>query len=142
MDDRRCACGDVLPPYSGVGRRPSKCRDCRTTPLRKPKGYREPETYEPVSAAVLSDEFQRPIGPIEAANFIRLQRMGIEKEADAEIILALSRRLDKGGESGSAFAATARELRAMSKDVFGGTGSQPDFIDELMERRAAKAAGQ
>lgn len=42
---RRCDCGAKLPPYSGRGRRPSKCDECKLRKRRKSRQTNERWRY-------------------------------------------------------------------------------------------------
>lgn len=43
--ERRCACGNELPPYSGRGRRPSKCDECKHERRQRSRRKNERRRY-------------------------------------------------------------------------------------------------
>lgn len=87
-------------------------------------------------------------GPLEAAALAELESFGRAETLAGGVVLALARRIDGAGpaDTGSGFAALAKELRASMAVALAGADQESDPIDqvrdEVRQQRESKQRGR
>ena len=122
-----CAdCGGPLPVQNGRGRRRTMCEKCspsrRRTPAPRPKVVELP----------VSDD-----GAYESARQMLAEADRLNTPM-AKVTLGLAARFDAAVDSGSGFAALAKQFQASLDSAMQGAQVVASPMDELRARRAAK----
>ncbi|MGW4876549.1 hypothetical protein ACWEPI_08335 [Streptomyces sp. NPDC004262] len=92
-------------------------------------------------AAVPPDEDRpRGLGPLEQQAQAELESFGRAETLAGGVVLALARRIDQAGpaDTGSGFAALAKELRAAMAVALAGAEQEADPIDQVRKQREQK----
>ncbi|MEU8717489.1 hypothetical protein [Streptomyces sp. NPDC048663] len=92
-------------------------------------------------AAVPPDEDRpRRLGPLEQQAQAELESFGRAETLAGGVVLALARRIDQAGpaDTGSGFAALAKELRAAMAVALAGAEQEADPIDQVRKQREQK----
>ncbi|MEU0040235.1 hypothetical protein [Streptomyces sp. NPDC006333] len=86
----------------------------------------------------------REPGPLEAAAHAELESFGRAETLAGGVVLALARRIDDAGptDTGSGFAALAKELRAAMAVALAGAEQEADPIDQVRKQREQKRHGR
>ncbi|MFJ9374425.1 hypothetical protein [Streptomyces sp. NPDC101455] len=143
---RTCICGEEF-----EAKRPTAkyCGDrCRK---RAQRGTNTSNTTSTVVAFGLAPRPPRgepEPGPLEAAAHAELESFGRADTLAGGVVLALARRIDGAGpmDTGSGFAALAKELRASMAVALAGADQESDPIDqvrdEVRQQRESKQHGR
>lgn len=118
MSPDRCSCGRPLPKH-----RRKWCETCRKRAQR-------------AGAAVAA--IDRPPVSVVAATTATLVAVGKLESLDGAAALAIARKLDAGGDTGSAVAALVRELRATMAAACADGEHEEDPVDELSAWRSER----
>lgn len=106
---------------------------CRVSAGRARKAG-SPEALAPV------EPVEAPMGgPLFDATMTELRRAGRDTAPAGVLALGYARRIDAGSETGSSHAALGREYRAAMSEALADAPKALDRLDELSERRRAKA---
>lgn len=134
---RKCdRCGKTYPAKRSTSRFCSSGCRAEASEARK---HGLPESIAPVVDMVAADPVSS--GPLTDSTDARL---AAAERADSPLglaALALAQRIDSGNENGSAMAVLVREFRTTLDRALEGGARPANRLDELMERRKAKAAG-
>ncbi|WP_123977206.1 hypothetical protein [Streptomyces sp. Ag109_O5-1] len=86
----------------------------------------------------------RRLGPLEQQAQAELESFGRADTLAGGVVLALARRLDQAGpmDTGSGFAALAKELRAAMTVALAGAEQEADPIDQVRKQREQKQRGR
>lgn len=86
----------------------------------------------------------RELGPLEASARTELESFGRAETLAGGVVLALARRIDEAGptDTGSGFAALAKELRAAMAAALAGAEQEADPIDQVRKQREQKQRGR
>lgn len=93
-----------------------------------------------VAAVPSPPEKSRGPGSLEAAALAELESVGRAETLAGGLVLALARRIDSAGplETGSAFAALTKELRAALAAAVAGAEQEDDPVDQVRKQRERK----
>lgn len=92
------------------------------------------------SLAVPADEPASHEGPLTRSTRLELEAAGRVDSSIGQLALLAARRLDAGGETGSAVASLMREHRATVAEAVRGVQMAGDKLDELRAKRDRKLA--
>ncbi|MEU2339925.1 hypothetical protein ABZ608_41440 [Streptomyces sp. NPDC013172] len=87
---------------------------------------------------------EREPGPLEASARAELESFGRADTLAGGVVLALARRIDEAGptDTGSGFAALAKELRSSMAVALAGAEQEADPIDQVRRQREQKRRGR
>lgn len=93
-----------------------------------------------LAAVPPGDARSREPGPLEASARAELESFGRAETLAGGVVLALARRIDQAGpmDTGSGFAALAKELRAAMAVAVAGAEQEADPIDQVRGQREKK----
>lgn len=93
-----------------------------------------------LSAVPPREDRPREMGPLESAAHAELDSFGRAETLAGGVVLALARRIDGAGplDTGSGFAALAKELRAAMAVAVAGAEQEADPADEFRRQREQK----
>lgn len=142
---RKEPCGNLIPVQLGRGKPRKFCLTC-SPPRGEPAETPEPVTWRrPVVAPPLPTLLPPPSpsapqdGPVLASVRARLDEAERAGTPEAAVALRLAGLLDVGDFTASGAAALSRELRAALADALAGAPRAADGLDQLAQRRVAKA---
>lgn len=147
-----CACGKVIAQPS-TGRRRQKCEECspkRERPDRKAKRLAVVTPLKPAPAPnpapvtppppAAPPTWEGP-GAVESATLEELKAAGREASSLGQEALLLARLLDDGGYTAQGAAALAKARREALEAALKGAKKSASALDDLRNRREAKASG-
>ena len=139
--DRPCAtpgCTVGIPPQQGSARPRKYCTTCR--PPRNRKNPRVVELPKPVDERPAPGQPATKTPPLVESYRKQLEEAERLDTPEGALVLHLAMLFALGQHTAAGAASLSRELRAAMDVALRGAPAKADAVDELMERRRAKAA--
>lgn len=136
---RTCAtpdCEAEIPPQKGSARPRQYCAKCR--PPRNRPNPRVVQLPPPSSTPKAPAESESPVVTAYQRQLVEAERLDTP---DGAHVMHLARLFAVGNHTAAGAASLSRELRAAMEVALKGASTKADKLDELADRRAAKAAG-
>jgi hypothetical protein len=140
---KKCeACGDQFEAKRSTAKYCSN--GCRVQAQRSAGSGKTKSTVVAFGLASVPPRGEREPGPLEASALAELESFGRAETLAGGVVLALARRLDQAGpmDTGSGFAALAKELRAAMAVALAGAEQEADPIDQVRKQREQKQRGR
>lgn len=142
---KKCeACGEQFEARRSTAKYCSN--SCRVQAQRGAATGKSKTTVVTFGLAAVPPQGDRPreLGPLEQQAHTELESFGRAETLAGGVVLALARRIDQAGpmDTGSGFAALAKELRAAMTVALAGAEQEADPIDQVRKQREQKQRGR